>query len=165
MKKLLTLILALALCLALGAPALAEDSVVVSPQNLAVDGKAADCEKYNINGSNYFKLRDMAMLLRETPAAFSIDFDAGNFTVKITRGGTYQPVGSELQAGADNSATCVPSAWKLLVDGEAVEVSTFNIGGSNFYKLRDMGDALGFAVDFDAATNTAVVSSQADSQS
>ncbi len=157
MKKLLSVILALALCLSLGAPALAEDSVVVSPQNLAVDGKAADCEKYNINGSNYFKLRDMAMLLRGTPAAFGIDFDAENFTVKITRGGTYEQVGGELKAGADNSATCVPSTWKLLVDGEAVEVSTFNIGGSNFYKLRDMGDALGFAVDFDAATNTAVI--------
>lgn len=157
MKKLLSVILALALCLSLGAPALAEDSVVVSPQNLAVDGKAANCEKYNINGSNYFKLRDMAMLLMGTPAAFGIDFDAENFTVKVTRGGTYQPVGSELKAGADNSDTCVPSAWKLLVDGKTVEVSTFNIGGSNFYKLRDMGDALGFLVDFDAATNTAII--------
>jgi hypothetical protein len=32
--------------------------------DLAVDGKTVDCEKYNIDGSNYFKLRDIAYLLK-----------------------------------------------------------------------------------------------------
>ncbi len=163
MKKCLALALALILCLALALPALAADgSAVVSPQNLAVDGKAATCEKYNINGSNYFKLRDMAALLRGTKAQFSIDFYPETNTVAIIRGREYELLGTELKASADNSATCVPSVWKLTVDGESVEVSTYNIGGSNFYKLRDMGDVVGFAVDFDPSTNTALIYSDAE---
>ena len=158
MKKAISLFLALTLCLALAAPALAADSeVIVSPQNLAVDGKTVDCEKYNIGGSNYFKLRDMAALLVGTPAAFSIDFFPETNTVVITRGGEYERLNTDLQTGEDNSATCVPSVWKLIVDGVPVEVSTYNIGGSNFYKLRDMGDAIGFAVDYAPSTNTALI--------
>jgi len=162
MKKVVTLLLVLTLCLAMAAPALAADAVVVSPQNLAVDGKTVECEKYNINGSNYFKLRDMAMLLVGTPAAFGIDFFPDTNTVAVTRGAAYESVGTELKAGADNSASCVPSVWKLVVDGVPVEVSTYNIGGSNFYKLRDMGDAVGFAVDYDPSTNTAIVYSDGE---
>ena len=63
MKKLLGCALALALLFSLALPALAEDDVRLSPQNLEVDGKAVACEKYNIDGSNYFKLRDIAWLV------------------------------------------------------------------------------------------------------
>ena len=51
-------ILALILLLGLAVPALAAE-VRLSTQKLTVDGKEIDCEKYNIDGNNYFKLRDM----------------------------------------------------------------------------------------------------------
>jgi hypothetical protein len=164
MKKRISLILALALCLALGVPAWAAGTeAVLSPQHLVSDGVAVECEKYNINGSNYFKLRDIAALLAYTPAAFGISFNAETNTVLVERGGVYERLGTELVTGKDNSDTCVPSTWKLVVDGAPVSVSTYNIGGSNFYKLRDMGDALGFSVDYNAETNTAIIYSDAGS--
>ena len=114
MKKLLSLILALALCLALGAPALAADSVVVSPQNLSVDGKAAECEKYNINGSNYFKLRDMAMLLMGTPAAFGIGGFTGNhFSVDPATGRYTVFLGNRVR---DRLTVLLPEAGKRRTD-------------------------------------------------
>jgi hypothetical protein len=36
----------------------------------------------------------------------------------------------------------------------------YNIDGSNYFKLRDLGDALGFTVDYDADSNTAIVLSK-----
>ena len=151
MKRVTSLLLLLSLCLLLFVPALAADTpkVRVSPQKLIADGQSIECEKYNIDGSNYFKLRDMAMLLRGTAACFGISFDTKNKTVYVQKGAEYEPVGTELIAGEDHSDSCVASVWALFVDGEPVEVSTYNIGGSNFYKLRDMGSALGFAVDYD----------------
>ncbi len=159
MKRMISLFLLLALCLLLGVPALAAESpkVQVSPQNLMADGQSIRCEKYNIDGSNYFKLRDMAMLLRGTPAAFSISFDTESKAVYVEKGGEYEPVGTELITGEDRSDSCVPRVWTLFVDGKKVEVSTFNIGGSNFYKLRDMGSAVGFAVDYNAESNTSFI--------
>ena len=58
MKKRLPIILTLLLvCIAVSYASAA--NVAVSPQNLSVDGIDADCDKYNIDGSNYFKLRDL----------------------------------------------------------------------------------------------------------
>ena len=59
MKKSLIFALVLALLLALAAPAFAF-AIERSAQNLTVDGKTVRCDKYNIEGSNYFKLRDLA---------------------------------------------------------------------------------------------------------
>ena len=57
MKRTLSILLVLLLALSLlPAGAMAAD-VVLSPQNLRVNGKRIACEKYNIDGANYFKLR------------------------------------------------------------------------------------------------------------
>ena len=138
----------------------------VSAQNLTVDGVQKNVEKYNILGSNYFKLRDIAMLLNGTPAQFSIGWDEASGVISITPGEPYAPVGGELTVGADKSASAIPSAQTVKIDGwTRSDLTVFNLEGNNFFKLRDLGAALGFLVSYDAATNTAVVSSQADSQS
>ena len=164
MKKLLALTLALALCFALAAPAFAADAVVLSPQSLVFDGGAVEgFTAYNINGSNYFKLRDIAALLCGTAGEFAVDGDAEAATVSVTTGGRYVFVGGELESGKDLSATAVPSAQTVLIDGEKCgTLSVYNIGGNNYFKLRDLGEALGFAVDYDAEWNAAVITPPCD---
>ena len=160
MKKLLPTLLALLLfCLAL--PCVSAADVTPSPQKLSVDGTDADCDKYNIDGSNYFKLRDLAYLLSKSDSRFSVAFDAESNAVTVVPGGDYVPVGGELEQGKDLSKTAVASKQSVLINGEAVEgISVYNIGGNNYFKLRDLGSALGFTVAFDADANTAVVLSK-----
>lgn len=160
MKKLLPTLLALLLfCLAL--PCASAADVTPSPQKLSVDGTDADCDKYNIDGSNYFKLRDLAYLLSKSDSRFSVAFDAESNAVTVVPGGDYVPVGGELERGKDLSKTAVASKQFVLINGEAVEgISVYNIGGNNYFKLRDLGSALGFTVAFDADANTAVVLSK-----
>ena len=159
MKKLLSLALCLCLLLVcLPMSALAYEAVL-SPQSLTVDGVPVDCEKYNIDGSNYFNLRDLACLLNETPYTFSVSWDAAANAVIIAPGFPYEPVGGELTVGEDKAATAVPSAqtvWYL--DAPVEDLSVYNIGGNNYFKLRDLGNLLGFEVGYDADTNTATVS-------
>ena len=132
--------------------------VMLSPQNLTVDGKAAACEKYNIDDRNYFKLRDLASLLSGTGSQFEVGYDAATATVSITTGQAYTPVGTELAEGVDNSASTQPSSQTILINGEKHgELTVYNIGGSNFFQLRELGAMLGFEVDFDQNTNTAIV--------
>lgn len=160
MKKLLPTLLALfVFCLAL--PCASAADVTPSPQNLSVDGTDTDCDKYNIDGSNYFKLRDLAYLLRESGSRFSVSFDTERNAVAVVSGKDYVPAGGELERGEDLSKTAVVSKQTVLINGETVEgLSVYNIGGNNYFKLRDLGSALGFTVDFDADSNTAVVLSK-----
>ena len=160
MKKLLPIILTL-LLVCIAAPYASAANVTVSPQNLSVDGVDADCDKYNIDGSNYFKLRDLAQLLSKTDSRFSISFDEQSNAVAVVSGKEYIPVGGELARGQDQSKTAVVSKQSVLIDGKAVDgLSIYNIGGNNYFKLRDLGDALGFTVDYDADSNTAIVLSK-----
>ena len=158
-RRVSALALSLALILSLLPSALAAEAVL-SPQKLTVDGKPIECEKYNIGGSNYFKLRDLAYVLSGTASQFAVGYDAASATVSITTGVAYTPNGTELAAGTDNAATAQPSAQTILIDGaERSDLTAYNIGGSNFFQLRELGAALDFSVDYDAGTNTAVVRS------
>ena len=55
-------------------------------------------------------------------------------------------------AGA--SLTAQQSTQRIMVDGEPVQIEAYSIGGNNYCKLRDVGKAVGFAVSYDALTNT-----------
>ena len=130
----------------------------VSAQKLIVDGREIACEKYNILGSNYFRLRDVAALLNGTPAQFSVGWDGETGVVSIVPGAPYAPEEGDLRIGADKSASAQPSGQTVTIDGfERRDLTAFNLEGNNFFRLRDLGEALGFAVDYDAAANAAIV--------
>lgn len=161
MKRFICSVLAILMCLSLlSVGASASFKASASAQNLEVNGTAVTCEKYNIDGSNYFKLRDIAKLLSGTKSQFEVGWDNASQTISITTGSAYTAVGGELEVRGDLSKQTKVSNQALLIDGAKVSsLSVYNIGGNNFFKLRDLGDALGFTVDFDAASNTAIVES------
>ncbi|MCR4567241.1 MAG: copper amine oxidase N-terminal domain-containing protein [Pseudobutyrivibrio sp.] len=141
-------------------PAVKKPKVVPTSQNLTVNGEKQETEIYNIDGSNYFKLRDMAVLLNGTGSQFSVAWDEASATISVTTGEAYTAVGGELSIGADKSVTAVESSQKLIINGNAVDLTAYNIGGNNFFKLRELGMALGFEVDYDEATTTMQVISR-----
>ena len=162
MKRFLTVFLTLALLLTLTVPALAFQKSVRSTQNLMVNGRPVACERYNIDGSNYFKLRDLAMALNGTPSQFDVGWDGAKKLVTLTTHHPYTTArGDELTEGEDQSATTAESRDALMIDGvERSDIAAYKIGGSNFFKLRDLGAALGFDVDYIDATRTATVASR-----
>ena len=141
-------------------PSVPAPSEALSAQKLAVDGRIVDCERYDIDGSSYFKLRDLAAVLNETDSRFGISFDPETSTVHITTGAAYTPAGNTPAAGADHPVSAQPSSQAVLIDGvRHDELTVYNIGGSNFFQLRELANFLGFEVDFDAASNMTMVRS------
>ena len=161
LKKTLVFALILTLLVSLAAPAFAF-TAQRSAQSLTVDGKSITCDKYNIDGYNYFKLRDMAQLLNGTGSQFDVGWDASKNLVTITTGQAYtKPDGTELKVGADRSGTARRSSQTVKIDGTVrKDLTVYNIGGSNFFQLKELGKALGFDVDYNENTNTAIVASR-----
>ena len=157
MKKLTALLLALVMVLSLCTGALAADppKASLTAQGLTIDGEKTDpLEAYSINGETYFKLRDVAQLLRGTAARFQVGYDEATGTVAIETGKEYESVGGELVRGEDRSSDCIASLNPITIDGESVTLTAYCLRGNNFFRLRDLGDALGFFANYDAAENS-----------
>ena len=136
-------------------------TVVKSPQKLAVNGATKATEIYNIDNTNYFKLRDLAALLNGTPYQFNVDFNSATNTIVVRTRTPYTTAnGYELQTGVDNSSKAVVSAQSLEIDGVRVNLTAFNIGGTNFFGLRALEPYIGYTVGYDSATNTATITSR-----
>ena len=133
---------------------------VLSTQSLTLNGVPIVAEMYNINGENYFKLRDVAMMLNGTGSQFEVGYDDATRTVSVTTGRPYTPNWTELVLGEDKSATCVISDMVVSLNGVAVKPTAFNLGGNNFFRLRDLGDMIGFYVGYDEVTRTILVNSR-----
>ena len=64
--------------------------------------------------------------------------------------------GPAAQAAAGLMAT--PSNQKFYINEERINLQAYEINGSNYVKLRDIGEVVDFGVTYDAATNTVHIS-------
>ncbi len=131
--------------------------VMVSNQRLTVDGVEAEIDHYNIDGSNYFKLRDLACILNGTSNAFDVGYDSATRTITLTTGKAYTPIAGDMVIGEDKSATTVVSNQKITVNGQSVSLTAYNIGGSNYFQLRELAPWLGYEVGYDSVNRVAQI--------
>jgi hypothetical protein len=128
-------------------------TAVSRSSSVSVNGTAVSFQAYNISGNNYFKLRDLAMALANTNKCFSVGFDSAASSIILTSGAAYTSVGGELTLSDDTADVSVkPSTVSLDLDGTMLNLTAYNIGGNNFFKLRDLASALDFALAYDSAT-------------
>ena len=127
---------------------------VASPTNdkLTVNGAAADPTVYKIDGSNYFKIRDVAALLNGTEKQFAVGYDGEKNSVTATTGQGYAKQSGDLAGAATGGdKTAAPSNDTVYVDGQKIDAEVYKIDGGNYFKLRDLGKALNFYVGWSEA--------------
>ena len=121
---------------------------------LIIDGDEADFPAVKIDGWNWLKLRDVAMLLSGTSKQFSIGYDEETNTIIITTGEEYEPLGGELEDMLPDDFTAVASGQKILFNGKLIEVAAYNIDGFNYFRLRDLMILLDIFVSYDEASGS-----------
>ena len=125
-----------------------------------LNGAKTNLAAYTINGSNYFKLRDLAAALKGLDSEFAVTWNAAQQRIDLTSKTAYTPVGGEQAAlPAGNKAASLTSA-AVYLDGKPLSLTAYSIGGNNYFKLRDLVFALGFSVDWNNTTSTVTISAQ-----
>lgn len=157
-------------------PNAAENAVAALPQStslditpsvhkVTVDGEEVAPQGYNINDNNYYKLRDIAYILSGTDSQFNVTWEAETDRILVTSGEAYQTVGGEMSSSVSTEIeNCTPSDATVVIDGRTVSLTGYRINGNNYYKLRDIGEALDFSVDFDMDSRTVLISSAGSAQ-
>ncbi|MDR1217732.1 MAG: leucine-rich repeat domain-containing protein, partial [Oscillospiraceae bacterium] len=164
MKKLLNTVISLTLCLILSAPVFtAPAAVAAAPDAIAaksmasavlVNGENILFDAYNINNNNYFKLRDLAHTLSGTKKQFEVSWNGETKAISLTSGAAYTPVGGEMSSKGAEAKTAAPTGSAVYLDGTKVSFTAYNIENNNYFKLRDIGQALDFGVEWDGENQT-----------
>ncbi len=114
-----------------------------------VNGQQVSVDSYNINGYNYFKLRDVAMLVNGTKRQFGVGYNSAAKAVTIEPGDDYLAVGGELIDGDKTTKSASVSSFSIM-NGSAVSTYIpYLIDGNNYFKLRDICSMAGITVEWD----------------
>ncbi len=125
-----------------------------------VDGTEIAFEAYNIDGNNYFKLRDLAMALRGSGKQFGVDWSGWSGNITLYSGTFYRPVGGELEPGDGQPKLAHVYTGGLSKDNRIVKAQAYNINDNNYFKLRDICKLFNIGVGWDGATSTITVDTE-----
>ncbi len=124
-----------------------------STQTVQVDGKPIQFQMYalkdaNSNPTNYVKVRDVAQVLNGTAAQFNVTWDGA---VNLVTKTAYVPNGSEMTTPYSGDRQYAKVTSSTNINGNPTNLDAFKLtddngGGYTYYKLRDLGEYLGFNV-------------------
>lgn len=140
----------------------AENGVIakISSSSIYVNGGWANAQVYNIKGSNYFNLRDLAIALNGTSSQFSIIMSSKKGQIEIIKGQGYKSDEEVSYGFYQDSDIAYPTAFTLLVDDKAITVTAYRINDNNYFNLRDLSEIIPFYVDWDAERNIIYITSK-----
>ncbi len=135
-----------------------EATAVPTASKVVVDGNDVSFEAYNIDGYNYFKLRDLAMAVTGSEKQFEVTWDAEKSAINLVSGEAYTTVGGEFAVSSGTeSVQAVTNQSKIYINGEEIALQAYTIGGNNYFKLRDVGEVFDFGIAWDGALNQIVI--------
>ncbi|MDF2652026.1 MAG: hypothetical protein K0Q73_7831 [Paenibacillus sp.] len=142
-----------------------ENAALANPtaSKVLINGKEEAFQAYNINDNNYFKLRDLAMVVNGTEKNFQVSWDAAKNAISLESHKAYTPEGGELVASDKAiSKEANPTSSILFLDGKEIKLIAYNIDGNNYFKLRDIAKAFNIGVTWDDKTNTVGIDTKID---
>lgn len=122
-----------------------------------VNGKEIAFDAYEINGNNYFKLRDISSVLNGTSKQFEVSWDNEKQAINLLSSKAYTAVGGELAKGDGSNKAATSNTSKIYLDGKEISLTAYTINGNNYFKLRDLGQTFNFGVGWDGAANTVTI--------
>lgn len=115
---------------------------VAAPATIYVNNVPQKFECYRISGVTYFKLIDVGTALKDTSASFAINIEASGLNLVTQK--AYNNTITPLNAAASGNKTATPNKRLIKVNGEAVNIESYFIGGSSYYLIGDLAKYLGF---------------------
>ncbi len=119
-----------------------------NPFTANISGTPRQFQAFLINNNNYIMLRDLAYYMNGSAAQFEVSYDTDTKAISIFSHSAYTMQGYESTVKAENSKAYKDTTSKIFMDGKEVTLKGYNIEGSNYFKLRDLAQALNFDVDY-----------------
>lgn len=139
-------------CIVSGVQPVHAASIAVSQteSSVLINDDFARIKGYNINGNNYFKLRDLASALNGTSCQFNVAWNKEKNQIEIITKQAYSA------PNTDNQGTIIwqrqiqaeESMSQLLLDGKPINIKAYSIDGNNYYQLRELSNYIGYQISW-----------------
>lgn len=134
-------------------------SAVLNSVKMSIDGYPIMIEAYNINGNNYFKLRDMeyvTMAFGRKPFAIRWNAEESRITLETDIVYEIDPkyITDSYYIDGDSECKAFASSSSVFLNDNPVDVSAFNINGNNYFNLRDLCQQLNYEVGWNEQTKS-----------
>lgn len=131
----------------------------ISSHLVSVDGNLVEISGYAIDGHNYYKLRDLAYVLKNTDSKFDVGYDQANNKIVITRGNSYQE--DNIKTKLNKYPNVSKSSQSISINGKNISgVNAYTLDSNNYFKLVDLADKLDFEVKWNGSTKTVMIKSK-----
>lgn len=132
-------------------------TAVPNRSRVQVNGQVVAFDAYTINENNYFKLRDLALVLNGSDKQFEVTWDGKNNAINLVSGHGYTAVGGELALGDGAEKVGIPNTATIYLNGQPIQLTAYTINNNNYFKLRDVGQTFDFDVTWDGARNMILI--------
>ncbi len=119
-----------------------------------VNGKAVSFDAYTIDGNNYFKLRDLAKIVKGTGKQFEVTWNGEKRAINLISNKAYTLIGSEMAKGDGKEKTPIVNTSRIYKDGVEVSLIAYTINGNNYFKLRDVAQSFNIGITWNEAART-----------
>ena len=120
-------------------------AVKCSSHQFYLDGEEVACSAYIIKDSNYIKLLDLAYILNNTSKQVSVSWNDSERAISLRHNQPYALTGQEM-TDSPNTREAVSTFVPVFVDGIEIALNGYYINGHNYYKLRELAQALDFGI-------------------
>lgn len=148
MKKLILIAFAVMMFAATNADA---ETANPSDATVTVNGAPVQMAAYNLYGSNYFKLRDVAAALNGTEKQFSVDWLASYQYIILDSGKSYDTANELYESPQVSDAEYNVPTIRKECDGKFTYYNLvgYNISDNNYFKIRDIARIFDFDVEYE----------------
>lgn len=118
-----------------------------SDQGIYLNGEKIEISGVKHEGFNYYRLRDLAYILKDTPAKFEVGYDKENKMILLETKTEY--TGDKIdpaKLGVNLSVVDIP----ISIDKNMTHLEVVNVDGYNYFRLRDLGTLVGFDINYTA---------------
>ena len=116
-------------------------------QTLLINGESVSQPVYNIDGNNYFRLRDLAYELN-----FGCTYNGTNNSIELD---TSSPYTDDAPKSIENLTKehAQNSSQTVYLNGNLCDIKAYNINGNNYFKVRDLAKAVNFGCIYNSSVN------------
>ncbi len=159
LRTTLSFILILTLLCGMTTLAFGASTYIAVPKNVSVliDGKTEKLAGYNVEGQNYFSLRDFAYLLNGSSKQFNITYDAKEKAIHLWKGKAYSVNGTELKAGNSVEKEATSLASTLFLDNSRIKFTAYSVEGINYFRFSDIMQIFNVYASYDYSKSAIVL--------